>query len=502
MMNHRIHRQRWQVKAPSPQAAFAIRQQLRDGLESALMPVFERAFDALAPDDEVIHIPRLTLDIRLDDAGDDLVAALMQTLPSTLHDALRSQLDEAMQNAAPPLPAQARMIRHDRDEAEPRPTQRLSAAAHRRHALLHYLATGLLEWHAQHETDILHMLRDEAAALADETATLRDILTGLPAQRHAAAFRLLQLLPAGSRHAVVLALAPNRQRPASQPDDSTPDADAPAELLLQLARLFAPDSPLLLRVQTMLLTLAEAEPDYPSGPFDGELVALLRDCLRQLAAQTHRDAPAIAPRIEALLRADSAPQKGELRPSARAPEPTATPVRQPDAATDAALLTHDAGLILLHPFLPRLFAELDITAGNALPEAQLPRAAALLHDLVFGHEEIHEYQLPLVKVLLGLTPDSLLPVSAGLLDKTDRAEAETLLTAAIAHWNALGKTGVSALRTTFLQRRGLLRDTDSGWQLQVEPAPYDLLLGRLPWSFSIVRLPWMTRPLHTEWPMP
>jgi hypothetical protein len=55
---------------------------------------------------------------------------------------------------------------------------------------------------------------------------------------------------------------------------------------------------------------------------------------------------------------------------------------------------------------------------------------------------------------------------------------------------------------SFLQRRGLLRNIGSSWQLQVEPESFDLLLGKLPWGISIVRLPWMTRPIFTDWPTP
>ena len=137
-----------------------------------------------------------------------------------------------------------------------------------------------------------------------------------------------------------------------------------------------------------------------------------------------------------------------------------------------------------------------------MPEAVLPRAAAMLHWLASEREEIYEFELTTIKVLLGLMPDHVLLAGAGLLSEADRIEADALLAAAISHWGALGKTGVAALRMSFLQRRGLLRNMGSGWQLQVEPESFDLLLGKLPWGISIVRLPWMTRPIFTDWPTP
>ena len=77
-----------------------------------------------------------------------------------------------------------------------------------------------------------------------------------------------------------------------------------------------------------------------------------------------------------------------------------------------------------------------------------------------------------------------------------------MLAAAVEHWPALGNTSITGLRESFMQRRGLLRDDERGWQLQVETASFDVLLGRLPWSISIMKLPWMTKPIYTDWPTP
>jgi len=178
----------------------------------------------------------------------------------------------------------------------------------------------------------------------------------------------------------------------------------------------------------------------------------------------------------------------------------------PVAAEDLAegVPAHDAGLVLLHPYLERLFDAAGIARDGAgrIPEASAPRAAALLHWLLAGREEIHEFELATIKVLLGLEPGRMLLVASGLLSQVDRAEADALLAAAVSHWTLLGETSIDGLRQTFLQRRGVLRDLGPAWNLQVEPAPFDVLLGSLPWAFNIVKLPWMTRPIFIEWPTP
>ena len=210
-----------------------------------------------------------------------------------------------------------------------------------------------------------------------------------------------------------------------------------------------------------------------------------------------RDTAGAAGRHEALMRcavelADIGTQ--EVRPDVQ-PDQAAAP-----AEGKFALIASHAGLVLLHPFLPALFEACRLHAPGAGPAGPaLARAAALLHWLATGREEIHEFELGLVKILLGLAPETVLPVGRGLLQARDREEGAALLRAVLEHWRVLKGTSIEGLRLSFLQRRGALRDTDAGWRLQPESEPFDMLLEHLPWSFVTVKLPWMTRPLFTDW---
>lgn len=178
---------------------------------------------------------------------------------------------------------------------------------------------------------------------------------------------------------------------------------------------------------------------------------------------------------------------------------------RPELPAPAGLVVPSAGLVLLHPWLARL---LDATghypAGSKGPiaDAALPGAAALLHWLASGREVEHEFELPFVKLLLGHAPDQPLAHQPPALSDALRGEADALLDAALQHWSALRGTSTSGLRTSFLQRRGLIERREQAWLLRVEPESFDLLLGMLPWSISLLRLPWMTLPLHTEWTTP
>lgn len=161
------------------------------------------------------------------------------------------------------------------------------------------------------------------------------------------------------------------------------------------------------------------------------------------------------------------------------------------------VVVENAGLVLLHPFLPRFFDALGVAAGGELIDPE--RALCLLHLLATGEAVAPEHRLTLSKVLCGVPLDR--PVAADVgLTEDETAEAETLLKAVVGHWSALGHTSTDALRGEFVARAGVLSvDADGDWLLRVEARTLDILLDRLPWGISLVRTPWMPRLLKVEW---
>lgn len=160
----------------------------------------------------------------------------------------------------------------------------------------------------------------------------------------------------------------------------------------------------------------------------------------------------------------------------------------------------NGGLLLLHPFLKGFFVQTGILTDKTIPAINLPRAAALLHFLATGSEEVYEFELGFVKILLGMDPEQPLAVAKGLLTQQDSVEVETLLHAVISHWSVLKNSSINALRSCFLQRYVLLYDSEDSWKVRMESNAFDVLLDQLPWSYSIVKLPWMNKPIYTEWP--
>jgi hypothetical protein len=471
------------VTARSEREAFAWRAALRAGLEDSILPAFGRAFDDAAPDEAVVRIPRLELRLRVANP-DELGAALSEALSREL-------------KALPPAP--------------PRP-----AAADWHELLLGYLENGTLAWHAAHRdpADVVAPLR--AALLAAlEPITRGGISRGAPFARVVQYyFRLLQLLPAERWSEAAKYLPGNDRGASSDPAAASPAAalaaliGAPASLPRHVAHSLA--AVVLAAVtdsraagQALREELAAA---VDIGPASAEqavasrLAALPAPVARFFTARLG-DFPAEGERLPGVQRGHAVPAPRPGHEDRRAPEefPQRGGARTQETPS-FALAANNAGLVLLHPFLPRLFEGCELYRRPDL--TSLPRAAALLHWLAAGGEEVHEFELGFVKLLLGLHPESPLAVGPGLLGARERDEGEELLRAVIGHWAALRGTSVEGLRLSFLQRRGALREEDTGWHLHLEPEAFDVLLNHLPWGIGTVKLPWMTRPLFINWPMP
>lgn len=173
--------------------------------------------------------------------------------------------------------------------------------------------------------------------------------------------------------------------------------------------------------------------------------------------------------------------------------------RAPEATRDDPLFVADAGVVLLAPYLPRLFVMLGLADDKAFVDAEAAeRAVAAMHYAVTGLEQAPETVLPLDKLLCGLPLHA--PVRRErLLAEREREAVEGMLGAVIGHWKALGKTSVAGLRQTFLQREGRLEHRQDAWHLQVPSQAFDMLIDRLPWGFATIRYPWMPEVLHVQW---
>lgn len=160
---------------------------------------------------------------------------------------------------------------------------------------------------------------------------------------------------------------------------------------------------------------------------------------------------------------------------------------------------HNAGMVLLAPYIPMLFQRLGLTDGNVFVSANSQHQALFcLQYLVEQTVHAPEYQLTLNKVLCGIAIHAPIPDSVKLPEGAS-GMIEGLLKTVIDHWKALGSTSVDGLRSTFLQRNGQLTSQDKQWQLDVIQSTFDMLLDQLPWSYQTIKYAWMDKPLFVSW---
>lgn len=509
-VTHRIRHQRWQLRAASAADAFALRATLRRENELNLLPALEAAFDACAAGERDIHLPRLELTVRV---------SSLENLAKELPGKLTAAATQALAEAVADLSADESTAPRD-----------LSPAAR----LRNYLHSGQVAWFDadRDPAEVARQLADEARQWSTSPAAAwLDLLSDLPPDgpvRSDAFFRFLQLLDAAGR----VAWWDFAERLGEAVGG---DLSAPLRLLHQLQAGRPADHAL--RLQALALLLLAGDPTR-SPARRAEWLAAVQACAGQLGLFVATIETTANPtvdrknwlKIENLFDEVSDQKSWQNSQSAHLQQPTVNSLSNRISLAHASVNqqsspifpigagspgfhghgtalgqpVHLAGLILLHPYLPRLFSAFgwvaaDHRQGEPFPSAALPRAAALLYWLATGRDEPYEFALGTIKLLLGLSPDAALPVATGLLGEAEREEGEALLGAVVAHWSALGKTSIDGLRVSFLQRSGLLYPADDGWLLRPQAESFDLLLDRLPWGIAIVRLPWMSRSLHTEW---
>jgi Contractile injection system tape measure protein len=505
---HRIRRHRWNIRTASSEEAFAIRAWVRASWEDELLPAIDRAFAREDRGDDMVHIPRLEirLTVAAGHAGRGVLAELLE-------ETVARELSGLVAGGA--------------TRAGALPPERRSKGEDRVATLIHYLRHGTLPWVAAGVRPPEDTVGELQATARGELARLAHLVArGSPARHEL--FRLLQLLGHEAVTSLPL-LAPDlpplwNAALASLLEPETGSMRAPQD---ESAR---PSHAWHLRLTAAAALLAQARLAV-SALDAGAIAAVVRDAvgageyeslylflpmgLGQRTGAGQGTAPAI-PEVRTQTPTNRVASGGPPRPRPR-PDTFAVPAAgvrgfppiTPDSVSASPFVTGrsgelplavvHAGLVLLHPYIERLFSATGVAAGRVVPDGTRARAAALLHQLAGGREEIHELELGLVKVLLGMGPEDSLPVAEGLLGPTDLEECTALLEAVIEHWGVLGRTSVAGLRASFLQRPGLLRRLESGWSLHVEPAGYDVLLAHLPWSISVVRLPWMPEPVYPEW---
>lgn len=157
----------------------------------------------------------------------------------------------------------------------------------------------------------------------------------------------------------------------------------------------------------------------------------------------------------------------------------------------------NAGLIMLAPFLPRLFTMLELTENGKFKDrdAQI-KAIFLMQYAVFETTNFPEFELGLNKLLVGFKTGVPLPLSIELSTE-EKSTVNGMLQGAVQHWGKV--TTIDGLRQGFLQRDGKLDKKSEEIELVVESKAFDMLLDAIPWNFRTTRFSWMEKAIQVKW---
>ncbi|RAW01586.1 contractile injection system tape measure protein [Pseudochryseolinea flava] len=159
----------------------------------------------------------------------------------------------------------------------------------------------------------------------------------------------------------------------------------------------------------------------------------------------------------------------------------------------------NAGVVLLYPFLKRLFHDKGLVdeANDFIDHTSRMSACRLIQHLVSPTMPVLEFQLVLPKVLCGYGIDDAIVDTA--LASMSIQESNEFLASTYDGWEKVKRTSPDGFRESFLKRSGKLYDEQHNWLLMVERKAWDILLETIPYPLSVIKLPWMTKPIYVQW---
>ena len=196
-----------------------------------------------------------------------------------------------------------------------------------------------------------------------------------------------------------------------------------------------------------------------------------------------------------------APADTERRLAPPAEEDLGPRMNEPDTDSDPVdgITVQNGGLVILWPYLGRLFTRLGLSDGKTFPgEEEQSRAIRLTEYLVTGSMEMEEHQLALNKLLCGAPLEFQVPATIEMTPEEEELCGK-MLQGVIRNWEKMKTTRPNTFRETFLKREARLYKVEDRWELVVSRKPYDMLLDSLPWNISMIQLSWMPERLVVHW---
>ena len=499
-MGHLIHRQILELKFTAQDDAQRWSARLSELNQRIVLPELERAFSELVGDSKLLRIERLEIDLgslKQSDFENDLAKLVRQSIKDALQPYLHQQQPLAMAENVQHL--ETRSI----DKITPN-LQSLDADSLQELFQL-FLLSGRCPWWLKRElAEQLDLLYQRFWQLApDRAGELMRQMISEPVALH----RFIEQFSNRSHLLTLRLLLP--------PDvsDLLVDLRKLATRLLVREDFGYQAGVLSLKLVYGLIAVSETQQfEEPNALLRQFFIALARVCeiplgkiteeIDRVVACTSLSPSTMRILAELLRQVDvfTDPSGTQSRVERIVPELKKTATEQIDSADKVhEVVVENAGLVLLWPHLKEILGKLDLLEvlddGYLQPKHE---SVLLLQQLATGRVAGQENLLLLNKLLCGI-PQSVPVPRRHRRTRLWDTEVEALLSAVVKQWSVLKNTSPDGLRSSFLQREGVLREQGLGWRLQVERKTHDILLEQLPWGLGMIQFSWMRQPLQIEW---
>lgn len=167
----------------------------------------------------------------------------------------------------------------------------------------------------------------------------------------------------------------------------------------------------------------------------------------------------------------------------------------------SGITIENAGLNLCVPIFSQLFENLNLYKDNAfINERAQFHAVKVLFYLSFKNEIFSESKASYCKILSGLNSDTAMLYN-GDLSAEEMVLCDEALDSIVQEWKALKSTSSDAFRNSFIQRIGLIKQSDNAIEIHLEDSGIDYFIqyNPPPWSIGMVHLPWLDKIIYVNW---
>ncbi|MBI3510709.1 MAG: hypothetical protein HY064_08595 [Bacteroidetes bacterium] len=532
--NHIIRKLIIEIGLPTHEEAFGIQNKLIAEYKRIILDIIEEILNRLIGVDEVIQLSRVEIDL-----GEIPVAHLSYDFPARIkaemEQALSVLLYEVRNDITGNANVQIAISGEDKIIVEAR--RRLRAVSEFE-TLLYYLEFGIFPWSddRKKKPSLREMI---AIALEKFPDQLRLALQKLGTKEHVFQRLALQLQPGQSNYlAAILGCSFSSQL--------SPLSVQLQKLIVELSRsekiwalkgktiITSGEVEILLRKETLIYFSSPMSLlSHPSSstnknhPIVNYLFFILERAFEKYKISPGAEFTVIAqqinnPEISAVLKifevllkrnntADHYPGNSSFPKNEKKEDLILDIIKTEEKELSEApeveddIYIHNAGMVILHPYLPSFFRNLGIVEGKEfVSEEAKHKAVHLLQWLVYGEQkvketELTEHELVLNKIFCGMEIAQPVPVKRELNEKECK-ESETLLESIISNWPVLKNTSIHGLRTTFLQKEGRLKHEEKHWSLLIHrDSAVEVLIDRLPWGIGIIKFPWNKETIYVQW---